>query len=100
MVEKMFWYTSLKKHGSTSVYEYDLGIMQDVMQENPYAATKAYLAFSNYNALLADKVQNSVSKTANGVYKAEFEDDGEYIYAVWSDGGEKEYSADVGLQRC
>lgn len=98
LVEKMFWYTSLKKHGSTSVYEYDLGIMQDVMQENPYAATKAYLAFSNYNALLADKVQNSVGKTANGVYKAEFEDDGEYIYAVWSDGGEKEYSADVGLQ--
>ena len=47
LVEKMFWYTSLKKRGSTSVYEYDLGIMQDGLQENPYAATKAFFAFSN-----------------------------------------------------
>lgn len=97
LVEKMFWYNSLKKYGE-SAYEHGLGIMEDVMRENPYAATDAYLAFSNYNALVAGKTQKSLTKASNGVYNVWYEGENESVCAVWADGNEKECSVNIGLE--
>lgn len=100
LVEKMFWYTSLKKHTSLpeQPYEYSLGIMQDVMQENPYAATEAYLAFSNFNAAVGEKTQESLEKSENGVYTAKYRDENESVYIIWADGASAITSIDLGFE--
>ena len=94
LIQKLFWYTSLKKYGASSDYEYDLGIMDDVRSANPYGATEAYLAFAAYNAVVGDREQLSL-ESDGGVYRAKYRDDTSDIYVVWADGTEADFTLDA-----
>ena len=94
LLDKMLWYT-FQNHLAVNETEQNYGMIRyDKNEDVPYEAKPAYLAMSNYNALMANaKIEERICDGEDGIYNYRFKArDGSDIYVVWTTDGEKNVS--------
>lgn len=93
-IDRLYWYVSQDKqnyneNGNLDLYENGLGIINtwntDTGCENPYGAKPAFLALSNFNAMMNAASALEKSETVEGVYQYKFMDKhNDTLYIAWT----------------